>query len=59
MGKGPDFLAKALVPGGNVAESTILSAKSGDLTGLFRGGRLGEARGGRSRPLGRRVLHRI
>ena len=43
MGKGPDFLAKALVPGGNVAESTILSAKSGDLTGLFRGGRLGEA----------------
>lgn len=43
MGKGGDFLALALVPGGNVDERSILSAKGGDLTGLFRGGRLAAA----------------
>ena len=43
MGKGSDFLAQALVPGGNVDVSSILNAKNGDLTGVFRGGRLGEA----------------
>lgn len=43
MGKGNDFLALALVPGGSVEERTILSAKGGDLTSLFRSGRLAAA----------------
>ncbi|WP_243152295.1 V-type ATPase subunit [Pseudoflavonifractor sp. 524-17] len=43
MGKGSDFLSRALVPGGNVAERSILSAKGGDLTALFRSGRLSAA----------------
>lgn len=43
MGKGAEFLGQALVPGGNVEERTILSAKGGDVTSLFRSGRLSEA----------------
>ncbi len=48
MGKGGDFLKSALVPGGNVSDSTIVSARSADLPSIFsgplqEGARLGDA----------------
>ena len=38
-----DFLSQVLVPGGNVPEKSIASAKGGDLGLLFRGGPLAQA----------------
>lgn len=43
MGKGSDFLALALVPGGSIEESTLCQTKSSELTALFQGGALAEA----------------
>ncbi len=37
MGKGGDLLKTALVPGGNVSPSSIISARSGDLPNIFSG----------------------
>ena len=42
MERGADFLAKVLLPGGNVPVERITSAKEGELTSLF-GGMLAEA----------------
>lgn len=43
MGKGSDFLALVLVPGGSVEESTLCQTKSSELSALFQGGALAEA----------------
>ncbi len=43
MGKGPDFLREALVPGGTVSEERILSAASGDGIAALFGGELSDA----------------
>ncbi len=43
MGKGSDFLALALVPGGNVSEDALRAVRSSELAGLFRSGPLEEA----------------
>ena len=42
MGRGADFLARVLLPGGNVAPERIAGAKAGELAALFSGA-LGEA----------------
>ena len=43
MGKGAEFLAQVLIPGGGVSERTLASAKGADLGQVFRTGRLADA----------------
>lgn len=43
MGKGTEFLAQVLLPGGNVEPHALSAAKGGDLGNLFRAGLLAEA----------------
>ncbi len=43
MGRGFDFLAQVLVPGGNVSEKAVAAANADELASLFAGGALAEA----------------